>query len=170
MLKNKAKINFVIDALMFIDMALIAGLGFLMKWVLLPGRERVLKYGANIELYLFGLDRHQWGTVHLYASLTLLALLAVHIVLHWSWITATLTHLIASRAVRIVVAVVFVLICTGLFALPLLVSPEKSDTPQFLHRNAQDVVPHDQPVGRGRGGQGRGRHGSPDVRANESSR
>lgn len=169
MLKNKAKINFVIDALMFVDMALIAGLGFLMKWVLPPGRERVLKYGANIDLSLFGLDRHQWGTVHLCASLALLVLLVIHIVLHWNWITGTLTHLIASRAARIVVAVVFVLICAGLFALPLWVSPEKSDTPPFLHRNAQDVVPLDQPVGRGRGGQGRGRHGSRDVRANESS-
>jgi len=169
MLTNKAKVNLVIDALMFINMALIAGLGFLMKFVLLPGREKVLKYGANIDLFLFGLDRHQWGTVHLYASFTLLALLAVHIVLHWSWITGTLTHLIESRAVRITVAVVFVLICTGLFALPLLVSPEKSDTPEYLHRNAQGVVPHDQPVGRGMGGQGRGRHGSRDVRANDSS-
>jgi hypothetical protein len=129
-----------------------------MKYVLLPGREKVLKYGANIDLFLFGLDRHQWGTVHLYASLTLLALLAVHIVLHWSWITATLTRLITLRAVRIVVAVVFVLVCTGLFALPLLVPPERSDTPQYLHRNAMERGPQGGPGGQHGGGYRRGGH------------
>jgi hypothetical protein len=158
MLKNKAKVNFVIDALMFIDIALIAGLGFLMKFVLLPGREKVLKYGANIDLFLFGLDRHQWGTVHLYASLTLLALLAVHILLHWSWITANLAHLITLRGVRIVVAVVFVLICTGLFALPLLVPPERSDAPQYLHRNAMERGPQGGPGGQHERGHRRGGH------------
>ena len=46
---NKAKLNFAIDALMFLCMTAIAGLGFLMKYVLLPGRESTIKYGRRVE-------------------------------------------------------------------------------------------------------------------------
>ena len=55
---NKVKLNFVIDALMFLCMAAIAGMGFLMKYVLLPGRESTIKYGRRVDLSLFGLYRH----------------------------------------------------------------------------------------------------------------
>ncbi|MEJ5330464.1 MAG: hypothetical protein WHT07_09960 [Desulfobaccales bacterium] len=58
---NRAKLNFVIDALMFLCMAAIAGLGFLMKYVLVPGRETPLLYGRRVDLFFLGLDRHAWG-------------------------------------------------------------------------------------------------------------
>lgn len=47
---NKAQLNFVIDALMFLSLAAIAGLGFLMKYILLPGREIAAKFGRRVEL------------------------------------------------------------------------------------------------------------------------
>ncbi|MDO8745939.1 MAG: hypothetical protein Q7J76_12610 [Candidatus Brocadiaceae bacterium] len=36
---NKSKISLVIDALMFLCVMAIAGIGFLMKFVLLPGKD-----------------------------------------------------------------------------------------------------------------------------------
>jgi hypothetical protein len=44
---DKGKINFLVDALMFLCMAALAGIGFLMKYVLIPGKEAWAVYGAK---------------------------------------------------------------------------------------------------------------------------
>jgi hypothetical protein len=64
-MKHKSRINFLIDVVMFLMMMAIAGIGFLMKYVLVPGSERWEKYGSNVDLFLWGWDRHQWGALHL---------------------------------------------------------------------------------------------------------
>ena len=85
-MKGKWRINFIIDAAMFLLMMSIAGVGLLMRFVLLSGREAMLKYGERVDLYFLGLGRHQWGTVHLLLSLAFLTLLALHLILHWGMI------------------------------------------------------------------------------------
>ena len=62
-MKNKIKINFIIDILMMLTMMTIAGIGFLMEWVLIPGSQRWEKYGKDVDLYYLGLDRHSWGEI-----------------------------------------------------------------------------------------------------------
>jgi hypothetical protein len=59
---KKSKLNLIIDALLLVCMAAITGIGLLMKNVLVPGYKRWDIYGRNVELYFWGLDRHQWGT------------------------------------------------------------------------------------------------------------
>ena len=81
---KKTKINFTIDSLMLIVMMAIAGIGFLMKFILIPGKERWLVYGTNVELYWLGLDRHEWGTIHLWLGYILLFLLVLWI--RWSFL------------------------------------------------------------------------------------
>jgi hypothetical protein len=124
---NKTKLNFVIDALMFLCMTAIAGLGFLMKYVLLPGRESTIKYGRMVELSLFGLDRHDWGAIHLYLGFLLLALLALHIVLHWQMIPGLFARLVASARERWKLAVIYVVLAAALILFPFLFSPEVKD-------------------------------------------
>ena len=80
---GKGKLNFIIDALMFICMMAIAGLALLMKFILIPGKDRLAKYGRGVDLSLLGMDRHEWGTIHLAIGLALLGLLTLHIILHW---------------------------------------------------------------------------------------
>ncbi len=121
---NKAKLNFVIDALMFLCMAAIAGLGFLMKYVLLPGRESMIKYARRVELSLFGLDRHDWGAIHLYLGFLLLALLVLHIVLHWQMIPGLFTKLVTNSRHRWKVALVYTVLAVALVLFPFLISPE----------------------------------------------
>jgi hypothetical protein len=41
---DKSKINFIINALMFLCLMAMAGLGLLMKYVLVPGRMALVKY------------------------------------------------------------------------------------------------------------------------------
>ncbi|MHC4076764.1 MAG: DUF4405 domain-containing protein [Planctomycetota bacterium] len=61
---KRAKLNLIIDALLLLCLAGIAGIGFLIKYVLVPGYQRWEIYGRNVSLFLWGLDRHQWGTIH----------------------------------------------------------------------------------------------------------
>ena len=79
----KTRINFVIDALMFLCLMVISGIGFLDKYVLVPGNERMSKYGADVGLTWLGLDRHEWGSIHYYFGIAMLFLLVLHIVFHW---------------------------------------------------------------------------------------
>ncbi len=50
---------------MFLCMMAIVGIGMLIKFILLPGKEAAVVYGRKVDLLLFGLDRHAWGTIHL---------------------------------------------------------------------------------------------------------
>ena len=72
---NKPKIKLVVDVLMFLCMAALGGLGFLMKYVLLSGQEAQAAYGAKVEIYFLGVDKHEWGTIHLIIAFVLLGLL-----------------------------------------------------------------------------------------------
>lgn len=58
--KNKTKINLAIDAVMFIVLMAMAGLGFMIKYVLVPGYKRNILYERDLELYFLGLTRHEW--------------------------------------------------------------------------------------------------------------
>ena len=124
---NKATLNFVINAMMFLCMTAIAGLGFLMKYVLLPGRESTIKYGRRVELALFGLDRHDWGAIHLYLGFLLLALLVLHIVLHWNMIPGLFARLVVNSRERWKIAGVYVALAAALLLFPFLISPEVKD-------------------------------------------
>lgn len=137
---DKTKINFVIDALMFLCLMAMAGLGFLMKYVLLPGRQAWAKYGRNVELTWLGWDRHDWGEIHLYLAFILLTLLTIHLILHWKMILGLFEKLIPNHRRRVRIALAFLIITVLLIYFPFLVTPEVRE--------------------RGRGG---GRHGAVEM-------
>ncbi len=80
---ERNKLNFIIDAVMFVAIASIGFIGLMLGFVIPTGEV------PAPEKYLWGLHRHDWGNIHLYLSLSLITLLVVHIILHWSWIKAT---------------------------------------------------------------------------------
>jgi hypothetical protein len=120
---GKSQLNFVIDALMFLVIMAMAGLGLLMRCVLVPGRERWVKYGRNVNLTLFGWDRHDWGYIHLYLGLFFLGLLALHIILHWRQIVGLFQGFVPLER-RNLVVLAFVLLAIFLISFPFLLSPE----------------------------------------------
>jgi hypothetical protein len=125
---DKGKLNFWIDAVMFLCMAAIAGIGFLMKYVLLPGKEAWVVYGKKVELSWLGMDRHAWGAVHLYLAFLLLGLLLLHIILHWQMIIGLFRKFIAPTNLRNEVAIVFVILCAALLFFPFFINPEIDDS------------------------------------------
>jgi len=70
--------NFIIDAAALAAFLLLLSTGILIRYVLPPG--------SGHSLALWGMDRHGWGAIHFWIAVAFLVLMAVHLVLHWSWI------------------------------------------------------------------------------------
>ncbi len=52
--------------------------GYILRFPLPPG--------SNKDLTLWGLTRHQWGDVHFWIGLGLVAVILLHLCLHWQWV------------------------------------------------------------------------------------
>ena len=131
---KKSKLNLIIDALLLLCIAAITGIGLLMKYVLVPGYQRWEIYGRNVNLFLWGLDRHQWGTIHFIVGLVLIALLVLHVILHWPMVINIYRRLIPNRFARWITAFVLVCITILLFIFSFLVKPEISEGRQGKNR------------------------------------
>ena len=121
---DKPKFKFIIDAAMFLCLMAMAGLGFLMKYVLPPGREVQAKYGRNLYLSWLGWDRHDWGVIHLYLAFAILTLLVVHIILHWQQILGLFQRVVPNPRRRYRIALIFLFLSLLLIYFPFLISPD----------------------------------------------
>ena len=120
----KNKVNFVLDLVLLVLMSSITGIGLLIKYVLLPGKERNIAYGRDVDLYLLGWDRHEWGVLHLWIGYALVALVLLHIFLHWKQICFMASGLLAHRVLKNGLALLFAVFCILLVAWPFLVPVE----------------------------------------------
>ncbi len=89
---KRTTLNFVIDFISFISLFSLACTGFIIKYVLPPGSGGGHGQGfrggrgpAEIKS-LWSMTRHEWGDIHFYLSVVFIALVLVHLVLHWTWI------------------------------------------------------------------------------------
>lgn len=131
----KPKFNLIIDFIMMIVMMAVAGLGFLMKFVLFPGYKVNEIYGTDAELYFRGLDRHQWGAIHLYLALFLVFLLILHIVFHWDMIVCIFRQMVKKRSVRMAFYTFMGILSLFLALAPLFVKPEVAQLERKHQRN-----------------------------------
>lgn len=89
---KRTTLNFWTDALAFIGFVFLTTTGILLRYQLPPGSGRLDSIGGGhraqekVVSVLWGLTRHEWGDVHYYIALALMAVLAFHLVLHWKWI------------------------------------------------------------------------------------
>ncbi|MFC1675518.1 DUF4405 domain-containing protein [Planctomycetota bacterium] len=121
---KRAKLNLIIDALLLLGLAAITGIGFLIKYVLVPGYKRWEIYERNVSLFFWEMDRHQWGTIHFIIGLAFIGLLVLHIVLHWQMVLGIYRRLITNRFARWITALILLVVTIILFAFPYLVKPE----------------------------------------------
>ncbi|MBA7597825.1 MAG: DUF4405 domain-containing protein [Calditrichaeota bacterium] len=75
---NRTKINSIIDTVAFVESVFLCGTGVLLRYVLPPG-------SGHFQT-LWGLDRHEWGQLHFWNAVIVLATLGIHLFLHWRWI------------------------------------------------------------------------------------
>jgi hypothetical protein len=95
---SRNKLNLIVDTLGYLAMVCLASTGLTMAYILPPGTGG--RHSGEPALTLLGLGRHGWGDVHFYVALALLALMLLHVILHWKWITNTLGALIRRGPAR----------------------------------------------------------------------
>lgn len=123
----KAKINFIIDAIMLLLLGMLAGIGLLIKYVLVSGEERWIKYGRNVDISFWGLDRHEWGEIHLFIAVGLIGFLVLHIVLHWNMIVCLYKRIICNKPARIICALTFMAVTVLLVLFPYFIRVETDE-------------------------------------------
>ena len=75
----KPKVNYALDWLAYFGFAALAGTGLLLHFK--------LPHGVR-DATLLGLTRHDWGDVHFWIAAGFLVVVAVHLLLHATWIRA----------------------------------------------------------------------------------
>lgn len=113
MIKQRNTVNFVVDVLtLFVALGLVAT-GLMMKYIMPPGSGR---HG----LLLWGWNRHEWGDVHFWLSVSAIALVVIHLFLHWQWVCTTIGRMFTgpghgapTRGRRIFGGVAAVVLCVG---------------------------------------------------------
>jgi preprotein translocase subunit YajC len=138
-MKNKKKLNkptikLIINVLMFLCMMAIAGIGFLMKYVLLSGIDKWEKYGRNFDMFFLGMDRHEWGKIHLIIAFVLLGLLILHIFLNWKILLGMFGKFIPQKIWRQALTIVFIVVCIFLAFSFLIINPEIQEFEQGMGR------------------------------------
>lgn len=91
---NRPKVNLLVDILAFACAVFLVATGFVLEYVLLPGSGRLGTEGFGPApggtrrpiLLLWGLSRHEWGAIHFWMALALMAVMSLHLVLHWQWV------------------------------------------------------------------------------------
>jgi hypothetical protein len=89
---KRTHVNFVIDGAAFVAFLALMSTGLVLNFQLPPGSGGLhgmgTGHGANereISL-LWQSTRHEWGQIHLWIAWALIAILALHLLLHWNWI------------------------------------------------------------------------------------
>ena len=80
---KRPNLNFLVDCLGFGGFVLLTATGVLMRYVLPPGSGR--------STTIWTLDRHEWGSIHFWIAIAFLAVLALHLFLHWRWIVTLMS-------------------------------------------------------------------------------
>lgn len=114
---KKPTINFVIDSISFIAFIFLAASGILMRYILPPGSGRFYS--------IWGLSRHNWGTIHFWIALLLLGILSLHLLLHWDWIVCKIRGRKcedSTAKLRVIIGI-FALVALLALALSPIISP-----------------------------------------------
>ena len=129
---NRTRLNLAVDALSLAAFTAVASTGLVLQWSLPPGSGRLDAVGCSGSpevLVVWGWSRHQWGQLHTWAVYLLLAILALHVGLHWRWLQATLGRQAPPGSGRRLALGVVALAWLALTALPLLGRPHAVKRP-----------------------------------------
>ncbi|MBN2862031.1 MAG: DUF4405 domain-containing protein [Bacteroidales bacterium] len=135
---SKSRLNLSIDIVMFILLLAMAGIGFLMKYVVVSGERRNELYGNHVDLEFLGLTRHQWGSIHLSVSILFLVLIILHIILHWKCIVSIYKCMFPSLFLQYSIVVFLCLFTILTLISPFILEPERVPF-EPLYRNRQFI-------------------------------
>ncbi len=160
--KKRASVGakFFLDALALVSFAFVSSTGFVLYFILPHGSGHMESLGAlrrGVKM-LWGMDRREWGDVHLIVSLVLLAVLFLHVIQHWKWVKGFFMNKMA--ATHRIALLTFLLLVTLVSFAPFM-TPTTTYTPDQAEA---------QPRGRGNGGGGRSRTAQSKPPSQESKK
>lgn len=87
-------VHVVVDSGILLVFVALMATGLLIEFVLPPGAGG----GRGGGRAALGLGRHDWGEVHFWLALGVIALSALHVGLHWAWVCGTVRRLLTGRS------------------------------------------------------------------------
>lgn len=98
---GRLKTNIIVDVAVLLAMAVLSLSGWVIKVIMPSGMHHRGMHSSAHDL--LGWGRHTWREIHLWAGVVVLALVVLHIVLHWSVISAFFKRHIPNQVLRFVV-------------------------------------------------------------------
>ena len=95
----KAKLNYLVDALIALAFLISAGTGVLFLFLGSGGYQGGVN--AAFGSTFLGLSRWVWSDLHTWASLIMISGVLLHVVLHWKWIVCVTKQVFAKPQPRI---------------------------------------------------------------------
>ena len=89
---RRSILNFVVDAVSLVALLGLIATGLIVRYILPAGSGG---RGRGAAASLWGLGRHDWGDVHFWLAVGIIALLIVHVALHWTWTCALVRRWVA---------------------------------------------------------------------------
>ena len=141
---SRTTLNAVIDAGAYVGLVALATTGLMLRYQMPPGSGGLHGMGSGEGAgsrpvtVVWGLSRHEWGSVHYWIALLLMGVLAVHLILHWKWILCVLhgkPHTGASGS-RFALGVAGLLLMSLLAAAPLLTPAQTTSRSDRLEDSA----------------------------------
>ncbi len=145
---KRGQVNAVIDAATLVVFMCLASTGLVLHFQLPPGSGDLVGRGSGrgslqqpVDL-LWGLTRHEWGNYHYWIALALLAVLSVHVLLHWKWIVCIVRgQHTDSSGWRMALGLIALVMVTLAVSLPLCVGTDTVTRGELqqLHLNQNDI-------------------------------
>jgi len=145
---NRPKLNLMIDVVGFVCAVFLIVTGFLLEYSLPPGSGRLGTEGFGEGpggshrpiLLLWGWSRHEWGNLHYWIAVSLMAVLSFHLVLHWRWIVAMVKGKpTPGSGIRLALGILGLASLLALALAPFLSSTERLSRGQVLQERQQST-------------------------------
>jgi hypothetical protein len=128
-MNRRTTANFVVDIAAFGAFVLLAATGLVERFVLPAGTGRFQS--------VWGMNRHEWGEIHLWIAWFLMLILAAHLLLHWKWIACVIRgRETEASALRFGFGLVGLLGLAGLSLAPFLATVEQTGSPGWRSQQA----------------------------------
>jgi hypothetical protein len=145
---KRPQLNFVVDAASFVAFLLLLTTGLALRYQLPPGSGGLEGHGGGpgsadrTVTLLLGLSRHEWGSIHFWIAVVLLAVLALHVALHWNWIICIVRgKQQQSSGWRLGLGIASLLALIVLATVPLAAPTEPTSRQQLQDEVAQPEIP-----------------------------
>ena len=100
-MKNRLKVNIIIDLVMFLAMAVTSISGIVIKLIAPLRRTAESEWIREAAMWFFQVwNRRTWAHIHLWAGVIVMALLVAHIALHWQTVDGFFKKHIENKSLR----------------------------------------------------------------------